>query len=686
MDILLSPLSILILLALFAVGAFGSLFLSRFLSDGGKWAGMFAHGTALVGALFALILASLVLFSGQGITFVLPGVLPGVLDFSFRLDGLSAFFLGLISLIATVSALYGFSYQKHFLGKYDLGNFGFFYNVFIASLMLVTLANQALFFILVWECMSLGSYFLVIFEYRRKENIKAGFLYFLMTHFGTLFITLAFFLAYRATGSFDFDAWRAAAGTLSPTVHFLILLCGLFGFGIKAGIIPVHIWLPGAHSAAPTHVSALLSGVMIKTAIFMFIRFFFDFFPGAPLEWGLVFLVLGGISSLLGVLYALSEHDIKRLLAYHSIENIGIILLGLGAGITFFALGLETFALFALAAALYHTMNHAIFKALLFLGAGSVVEATGTRNMELYGGLIRLMPFTAFFFLIGSLAISAFPPFNGFASEWLTFQALFVGIGSASIAVKSVFIFAISSLAFTGGLAAACFVKAFGTTFLARSRQTESPLVHESAPSMLVAMGILAVLTVVLGIFSTIVIAALVGIIASIGLVDPASLQFPFMQFIAAREQFANVLPLDRAATMLLLVLGLFTAGIVWFTRRRTVTVGRTWDCGTSLTSRTEITASSFSRSLVTIFRGILRPTKQTAVEYHDENMRYFIKYQEVKTAIADPYRQIIYNPLHRALHFLASKARHIHGGNVNAYILYIFVTLIILLLWTARQ
>lgn len=686
MDILLSPFALLSLLVIFATGAFGSLFLSRYLADGGRFAGYFAHGTALGGSLLALAIASMVLYSGQGIVFSFSGLFPGVLDFSVRLDGLAAFFLGLIALIAGVSALYGFSYQKHFYGKYDLGNFGFFYNVFIASLLSVTLANQALFFLLVWEVMSLTSFFLVIYEYRQEENIKAGFLYFLMTHFGTAFITLAFFLAYHATGSFEFDVWRSAAGTLTPSVHFLILLCGLFGFGIKAGIIPVHIWLPGAHSAAPTHVSALLSGVMIKTAIFMFIRFFFDFFPGAPLEWGLLFLVLGGVSSLLGVLYALSEHDIKRLLAYHSIENIGIILLGLGAGITFFALGLETFALFALAGALYHTMNHAIFKALLFLGAGSVVGATGTRHMEHYGGLIRFMPFTAFFFLVGSLAISAFPPFNGFASEWLTFQALFVGIGSASLVVKTVFIFAISSLAFTGGLAAACFVKAFGTTFLARSRSTTSHTVHESGLSMLVAMGILAVLTLVLGIFSTIVIAGLVGVIASIGLVDPLTLQFPFTQFIVAREQFANVLPLDGVALTLVVVFLFVSGGVFWFTRTCKLVIGRTWDCGTPLTSRGEITATSFSRSLMTIFRGILRPTKQTAVEYHDEDMRYFIKSQEVKTAIADPYRTILYAPLHRALHFLASKARHIHGGNVSVYILYIFITLIILLFWTSRQ
>lgn len=685
MEIFLSPLSIVAFLAVFFSGALGSLFLAHSFDDEGKRAGYFAHGAALLGSLLALGTAGSVLFFGQGIVFSFPSILPNIFGFSVRLDGLAAFFLAVIALIASAASLYGFSYQKHFYGKYNLGTFGFFYNAFIASIMLVTLANQALFFLLVWECMSLASYFLVIFEYRKKENVQAGFLYFLMTHVGTLFIMFAFLLASRATGSFEFDVWRAASGTIAPTVQFFIFACALLGFGIKAGIIPLHIWLPGAHSAAPTHVSALLSGVMIKTAILMFVRFFFDFFPGAALEWGLVFLVLGSVSSLLGVLYALSEHDIKRLLAYHSIENIGIILLGVGAGITFFALGLETFALFALAAALYHTMNHAIFKALLFLGAGSVVSATGTRNMEEYGGLLRFLPFTGFFFLVGSLAISAFPPFNGFASEWLTFQALFVGISSVSVIVKSVFILAIASLVFTGGLAAACFVKAFGTTFLARSRSAHSGPIHEGGVPMLVSMGVLALLTLVLGVFSTVVIASLIAVIASIGLFDPLTLHFPFAEFIGAREQFAHVLSLDMVGITLLIIFAILLISVSVATRKQKIRMSTTWDCGTPLTSRTEITATSFSRSLMTIFRGILRSTKQTETEYHDENMRYFIKSQEVKTSIGDPYRKAIYHPLHAVLTFFASRVRRIHGGNVNVYILYIFVTLIILLVWTLR-
>ncbi len=684
MEFLLSSTSILFLISLFLIGGFGALFLERFFDDGGRIGGIFAHAFATAGSLLGLGIASSALLSGQGISLQLPSVFP-LFSFAFRLDGLSAFFLAVVSLVAFAASLYGLSYQKHFLGQYRLGRLGFFYNIFVGSLMLVTLANQGLFFLFVWEIMSLASYFLVVFEHKKDENIRAGFLYFLMTHFGTVFITLAFFLAYQATGSFHFDVWRESFGTLSPTVQGLIYLFVLIGFGTKAGIVPLHIWLPEAHPAAPSHVSALMSGVMIKTAIFMFVRFFFDFFPGASYQWGLVFLVLGAVASLLGVLYALSEHDLKRLLAYHSVENIGIILLGFGAAVTFFSLGLESFALFALAASLYHTMNHAIFKALLFLGAGSVVSATGTRNMEEYGGLIKLLPFTSFFFLIGSLAISAFPPFNGFASEWLTFQALFVGIGSASILVKAVFIVAIASLAFTGGLAAACFVKAFGATFLAKARSAEVSHAHEAALPMLFAMGVLALLTLVLGVFATYVIAALVAVVASIGLIQPQTLQFPFLEIVSARDNFADILPLDRVGFALLLLLVLSIAVVSYLTRRRKTIIGKTWDCGYPLNPRMEITATSFSRSLITIFKGILKPTKQHDVEYHDESMRYFTKAEGVTLGFTDLYRKVLYRPLHRILLFSATQARRIQGGNINVYILYVFVTLIALLIWSAR-
>ncbi|MEK7181867.1 MAG: proton-conducting transporter membrane subunit [Patescibacteria group bacterium] len=684
MEFLLTPASVLLLFAFFFIGSVGAVFIERLFSDNGKMAGFWGHGFALLGSLLGLAISVSVLFFGQGIAFTLPTVFPNFL-LDFRLDGIAAFFFGIISLVSALASIYGFGYQKHFYGKYRLGVFSFFYNAFIASLLLVPIANHALFFLLAWELMSVASYFLVVFENQKEENIKAGFLYFLMTHFGTVFVMIAFFLAYKATGSFLFDDWRAATGTITPLIQGIIFGAALIGFGTKAGIIPLHIWLPEAHPAAPSHVSALMSGVMVKTALFMLFRFFFDFFPGAPMEWGLVIILIGSLSALLGILYALSENDIKRLLAFSTVENVGIILLGLGAGVTFFSIGLESFALFSLAAALYHTLNHAIFKSLLFLGAGSVVEATGTRNMESYGGLIKLLPFTAGFFLVGSLAISAFPPFNGFASEWLTFQSLFIGMTSAEMIIKVVFFIAIGSLVFTSGLAAACFVKTFGATFLARPRTEEAKNAKEVSVFMLLPMGILALLSFLLGINATTVVASLIAIIASIGLIRPVTLQFPFSEFIQARADFAAILPLESIAFLLGLVF-LLSFGAIWFvTRSRKIVVGPTWDCGTPLGPRGEITSGSFSRSLVTIFRGILRPTRQSTVEYHDEDMRYFIKSQEIRTSMSDPYRKGIYQPIGVVLHFLASQARRIQSGNVNMYILYLFLTLIILLLWATH-
>ncbi len=415
-----------LVLSTFAAGAFGALLFGR--ND--RRADLWGNGFAIAGSLLGLVFSGAVLITGIGPAFAIPTSFP-LLSLSVRVDRLAAFFVLLISCIALFCSIYALGYVNHYYKKYNLGVLGFFYNMFIASMILVVTAGHALFFLIVWEIMSLTSYFLVIYERHEEKNIKAGTLYFIMTHVGTAFIMLSFLLAYLATGSFDFGAIRSGIAAASPFVRNAIFISALIGFGAKAGIIPFHIWLPGAHPAAPSHVSALMSGVMIKTGIYMLARMCWDILPGAPpLWWGLLIVIIGSISSLLGVLYALSEHDLKRLLAYHSIENIGIILLGLGSSLVFLSAGMKAFASLGLIAALYHTLNHATFKALLFLGAGSVIAETHTRNIERYGGLIKVMPQTAFFFLIGSMAISALPPFNGFFSEWVTFQSLFLGVNS----------------------------------------------------------------------------------------------------------------------------------------------------------------------------------------------------------------------------------------------------------------
>lgn len=638
------------------------------------------QGSAFLASLLMSLFSGSILYQGVGVVGLFESAFP-LLSFSFHVDGLSAFFLLIISVVAMMASLYGIGYRKQSGGHYRSESFGFFYALFLAGLFLVPAANNALFFLVVWEIMSLASYFLVVTEYHDEKNVRAGFLYFLMTHFGTAFITLSFFLAEQATGSFDFDMWRTAFGSIDTMTLNWIYGLALLGFGTKAGIIPLHIWLPEAHPAAPSHVSALMSGVMLSTAVFMIIRFFFDFFPGAPMEWGLLLLILGSISAVFGVMYALSESDVKRMLAYSSIENIGIIFLGVGSAVVALGYGMEKFAFFGLAAALYHTMNHAMFKSLLFFGAGSVVSATGTRNMERYGGLIRVMPYTAVLFLAGSIAISALPPLNGFASEWLTFQSLFIGASSPSIFVKSVFIGSIAALALTGGLVAACFVKAFGITFLARPRSDVARDAQEVSLFMLVPMEVLSLLLVLLGVFSTTVIAALVGVVGSIAPATGDPMHFIFWEFIENRSMFASVLPLEWVALGLAVALISLVGIVQWSARNRSVSIVRTWDCGEDLNSRMEITGASFSRALQTIFQGVLRPTKQTDVEYHDEALRYFIKSRTVTTDRVDVYQNYLYRPLQNGLGWLGDKAKLIQTGNINTYLLYVFMTLLVLLI-----
>lgn len=669
---------------LFAVGAIGSLIWAKKDSLANIWASTFA----ILGSVFGLFSSATALIRG-GFAINLPSTFP-ILNISLNMDPLSAFFVLIISLITLMSAIYGFGYAKHYYGKYNLGYLGFFFNLFVIGMLLVVTSFNAIFFLISWEIMSLASYFLVIYEKDEPKNIQAGLLYFVMTHIGTVFITLAFLLLYRATGSFDFEGIKNNIGLVSPLVQSLVFILAFIGFGTKAGIIPFHIWLPAAHPAAPSHVSALMSGVMIKTGIYMMIRLLMLILPVGPIWWGVLVMITGAVSSLLGVLYALTEHDIKKLLAYHSIENIGIILLGLGSSFIFKTLGLIDLATLALVAALFHTLNHAIFKALLFMGAGSVIAKTHTRNIEEYGGLIKLMPYTAFFFLIGSIAISALPPFNGFASEWLTFQALFAGISEGGTLVSWAFLVAAGSLAFTGGLAAACFVKVFGITFLARARSEEARHAKESSFSLQLGMAVLALLTLMIGIFASPIIKSLSAIVLSFSVFSGTNSILPNSTLslsmtssalsLSVRDGFATL----SLPTIFILLIVAVALGIIIFeiiTGRRKERRDLTWDCGTELGPRMEITATGFSRSIITIFASILRPNQEIEIERMDETSKYSPKTETVSLEINNVYQTYIYNPIQNLLTKLSEKAKKIQGGNVNAYILYIFLVLIILLI-----
>ncbi|MDP2642436.1 MAG: hydrogenase 4 subunit B [Candidatus Peregrinibacteria bacterium] len=672
-----SPSSFIFLLICLMVGAIGSLLLRKYDDIANKWSGIFG----IIGSLWGIIFSISAITIGNNQSFTLGESGFQFLSLSFNIDALSAFFIFVISLIALFCSIYGIGYVKHFYKKYDIGALGFFYHLFLVGMLLVVSASNGIFFLIAWEIMSIASYFLVVYDRNDEQNVKAGFLYLLMTHVGTAFIISAFILLYKFTGSFDFEVIKANVGLIPLFVKDIIFVLAMIGFGTKAGIIPFHIWLPAAHPAAPSHVSGLMSGVMIKTGIYMMIRIFLEILQPVPAWWGLAVLVVGAVSALIGVLYALTEHDIKRLLAYHSIENIGIILLGLGSSLMFSSMNMPSLALLGFVATLFHTLNHATFKSLLFLSAGSVINATHTRNMEEYGGLIKYMPYTAFFFLIGSMAISALPPFNGFFSEWLTFQSLFEGIKLLDFPQKWIFISAAGSLAFTGGLALACFVKAFGSTFLARPRSEEVMHAKESSFSLKLAMGGIAVLALLFGVFSGPMISFIKKIGENLAIFKNApALLSASTQGVGLENGTAYV---SGPAFFIIFIIVAFIAVIFvkyLINKNQKIKIGATWDCGTDLTPRMEITSTGFARSIILIFKGLLKPSIQYEIDYQDSESRYLQKSMNVTLGVEDVNNSYIYKPLQKFINALSVKAKKIQGGNINAYILYIFAALIITL------
>ena len=437
------------------------------------------YGASLALTSLALIVALAHLVSwGEPATVVLPLGLPWI-GAHFRLDALAAFFLAVVNLGGAAASAYGLGYGRHEPAPARVLPF---FPAFLAGMNLVVVAADAFSFLLAWEFMSLGSWALVMAHHRERDNAHAGYVYLVMASFGTLALLLAFGLLAGPSGGYAFAAIRGA--DLPPGLSAVVLALVLLGAGSKAGLVPLHVWLPLAHPAAPSHVSALMSGVMTKVAVYGFVRIVFDLLGPPEWWWSVVVLVLGGATAVLGVLYALMQHDLKRLLAYHTVENIGIIFIGLGLALAFQANAMGAAAALALTAALFHVLNHCLFKSLLFFGSGAILTATGERDMEHLGGLIHRMPLTAFTFLVGSAAISALPPLNGFVSEWLTFQAILVSPDVAQWSLKFLVPAIGACLALSAALAAACFVKAFGVTFLGRPRSEAAARAARGRPHL----------------------------------------------------------------------------------------------------------------------------------------------------------------------------------------------------------
>ncbi len=640
-----------------------------------------AHGLAAGAGVAGIVLGIAGLLAPAPLILSLPSTLP-LLTFAIRLDPLASFFVVTISLAGLSAAIYAFGYVTEFYGRVSLGALGSLFNGFLLSMTLVVIADNGFFFLIVWELMSLLSYFLVVTEHEKPDVRHAGFFYLIMTHVGTGFIILAFLIFFQGAGSFSFETFRHPEQPLPEGMRTLVFLMALIGFGTKAGIVPLHVWLPYAHPAAPSHISALMSGVMIKTAIYALIRVYFDFLGGQfPWWWGFVVLVIGAVSALLGVMYALMEHDLKSLLAFHSVENIGIILLGIGAGMIFQTYGLKELAALGLLAGLYHTINHAMFKALLFLGAGSLLYVTHTRNMEEYGGLLRRMPWTGVFFLIGAVSISALPPTNGFVSEWLVFQSLFLSFQLPTVFLKLMLPIAAAMLALTSVLALACFAKAFGISFLALPRSAHAHHAEEVPVPMRLGMALLAIVCVALGIAPMVVVPLLDRVASPFtGVsIEGKVLALDGWALAPGNVEFSSLS--TPVLALLLVVLSMLGLGLVvafgGLVKKRYY---KTWGCGINLTPRMEYTATGFVQPIKRVFSTIYQPTVKLETEFLEES-RYFAKRRRFEFHIEPIFQKYLYDPVVAFFTTMADRLRVIQAGSLHLYLTYIFVTLIVLLL-----
>jgi hydrogenase-4 component B len=598
--------------------------------------------------------------------FRVPWSVPGG-ELHVGVDGLSAVFLLPVFLIGLLGSVYGLGYWKQAEHPDNGRKLRLFYGLMTAAMALVVVARNTVLFLVAWEVMALAGFFLVTTEDEERPVREAGWLYLAATHVATLCLFALFALLRGANGSFALVP--PPDGAISPGLAAAVFLLAVAGFGLKAGLMPLHVWLPGAHASAPSHVSALMSGVLLKMGVYGLVRIT-SLFPHPPLWWGGLLLTLGVVSAVLGVVFALAQHDLKRLLAYHSIENIGIIVMGLGLALAGRALGQPAWALLGLGGALLHVWNHALFKSLLFYSAGSVVHATHTREIDHLGGLGKEMPYTALAFLIGAVAICGLPPLNGFVSEWLVYLGLFRTLGTDGSPSWDAAAFAAPALALVGALAVACFVKVYGIVFLGTARSEHAAGAHESGPALLLPMGVLALGCVVIGLAPVLVAPLLEDAVAA------------WMPLPNDPELTLTALaPLGWVSVSGGILIGLVAAGAVLLQRlapvketARTVT----WDCGYAApTPRMQYTASSFAQMLVGLFGGVLRPREQRPrVEGPFPSPQAF--HSETPDLVLDGAML----PAARSLAWLASWSRVFQQGSIQAYLFYLLAILIALLLW----
>ena len=667
------PILFLLMLSSYAIGALGAILFGRgFLARG------FTALGGLIGAAAGFALGVTHLASGQLLQLSTEFVLP-LTGLVLRLDGLGAFFLILIGVVSVPASIYGFGYSQAYEGRYSLRMIGAMFNILLLALSLQVMADNALTFLICWEAMSLSAYWMVLTENDQPGTVRAANWYLAMTHAGFAVLVAMFFILSGGELTASFASMRLGTTSFTPLMLNVIFLLAFFGFGTKAGIVPLHIWLPMAHPVAPSHVSAMMSGVVIKMGIYGILRVALDLLGGGPVWWGGVILGVGALSAILGILYALMQTDLKKLLAYSSVENIGIILIGIGAGFIFHSYGLMTLAALGFIGGLYHALNHASFKGLLFLGAGSVLHAMHTRDMEDMGGLIKRMPWTAFFFLVGAASISALPPLNGFVSEWIIFQALLGGFTIAAPGISIIMPVAVGMLALTSGLAAAGFVKAFGITFLALPRSQAAEHARESPLSMKIGMGILALTCLGLGLAPFVIVPIIGGALNGIGGLTDTRAAFAFNASLQTPAVFGQM-----SSTLVMLGLLILFALIPLVMKilrvNQKLRVSDSWGCGrVGQTPRMEYTATSFAEPLRRVFAELYRPSKELSVDFHP-NSKYFVQSIAYKSEITPLFERWLYDPFLGLIQFTARQVRKLQSGSLHLYLMFVIIILIILL------
>ena len=640
---------------------------------------MYKRGSAVVYGASFILTSTLCMVAAHNLlnlsllawSVTLPVGLPW-LGAHFRLDALASFFLVVVNLGGAAASLFGLGYGRH---EQSPGRVLPFFPAYLAGMNVVVLADDAFSFLVAWEFMSLTSWALVVSHHREAENVRAGYIYLLMASFGTLALLLAFGVLVGGSGLYDFAAIRGVQPTAN--VASAVLLLALIGAGSKAGIVPLHAWLPLAHPAAPSHVSALMSGVMTKLAVYAFVRIVFDLLGSPAWWWSLIVLALGGVTAVMGVLYALMQHDLKRLLAYHTVENIGIIFIGLGLALAFQAHGMPNAAALGLTAALLHVFNHSVFKSLLFFGSGAILSATGERDMEKLGGLIHRMPHTAVLVLIGCMAISALPPLNGFVSEWLTLQAILISPQLPSWGLKLMIPAVGATLALSAALAAACFVKVFGVSFLGRPRSPQAANAHEVERSSVVAMGVLAALCFLAGILPGLFIDALAPVTQA--LVNDS---MPHQSSIA----WLSIVPIaeSRSSYNGLLVFafilssGMLAAYAIHRLASDKWRKGPAWDCGfPNADPVTQYTASSFAQPIRRVFGSVVFQAR----EIGEMPLPGSMAPAHLTVRLRDPIWDACYAPVAGIVSFLSERLNVLQFLTIRRYLSLVFALLVLLLL-----